>query len=90
MRLELDLLVPTPLIARHPNVSVFLNGRLIGRFVCARENERRTFVVDAAQDRNNALLITTDQVVNPLREGFGTDNRDLGLQLRSYIWRTVG
>jgi hypothetical protein len=87
MRLMVDIRIPTPLIARGPQVSVTLNGRLVERFRCRGEFARREWLVTGFDDRANALVIATDQVVNPARAGLGNDGRDLGLQLRAYAWR---
>jgi hypothetical protein len=85
--LMLDLAVPTPLIAKRPVVRLSLNGRPVAEFVCTRQYEQHEWLVDAKTDGPNELVLTTTEVINPLRAGVGADSRDLGLQLRSYVWR---
>ena len=85
--LMLDLAVPTPLIAKRPLVRVSLNGRPVAEFVCTKQYEQREWLVDARSDAPNELVLTTSEVINPQRAGIGADPRDLGLQLRSYVWR---
>lgn len=88
--LSIDVAIPTPLIDKRPVVTVTVNGRPVGQFVCTRQYEQREWVVEAKPDGANVVALATSQVINPAREKLGPDTRDLGLQLRSYVWRSLG
>ena len=68
-----------------PVISVHLNGKAIDTFAVHGRMEK-TWNVDATAGGWNELVITSDRVVNPAREGIGTDGRDLSIQLLGYDW----
>ena len=68
-----------------PVITVQLNGKTIETFA-ARGKMEKTWVVDARANAWNELVITSDRVVNPARDGIGADTRDLSIQLLGYDW----
>lgn len=69
-----------------PVIEVRLNGALIDTITVSATMER-TWTVDAAADRWNELVLTSDRFVNPEREGIGDDARDLSVRLLGYDWK---
>ncbi|HUP50422.1 MAG TPA: hypothetical protein VNA04_16730 [Thermoanaerobaculia bacterium] len=72
-----------------PAIEVRLNGVVVERFTAGGAVER-TWSVPARAGDWNELVLTSDRSVNPAREGFGADGRDLALQLLGYDWAPAG
>ena len=85
-RLRIRLFIPIHVIARKPTVDVALNGATIGRFEVTEAYTEKTFDLQPRTNASNELVITTDQIVNPARQGLGADGRDLGLRLDNLEW----
>jgi hypothetical protein len=71
-----------------PNIEVRFNGEVIDRLAMQRPAEL-SWTVDARSDRWNELILTSDRVVNPARDGFGGDTRDLSVRLLGHDWTPV-
>lgn len=69
-----------------PILDIRLNGTLV-ETIAVRAPMERTWTVDAAGDRWNELVLTSDRFVNPLGEGIGSDSRDLSVRLLGYDWK---
>lgn len=69
-----------------PIMDVRLNGTLIETLSVGAPMER-TWTVEAAGDRWNELVLTSDRFINPLSEGIGRDSRDLSVRLLGYDWK---
>jgi hypothetical protein len=81
--LRLDFRVPSETIARHPQVTIALNGKVLDRFpVTTEANAREYEVMPAAAHAPNVLELSIDQVLNQKLAGTSDDNRDLGLVMR--------
>ena len=68
-----------------PEVEVRVNGAVVDRFRLDRRVSKDWFVDSAAVNR---LELRTSATVNPKKTGTGTDDRELGLQLFEYGWRS--
>ena len=68
-----------------PLLEVRLNGTLVERFAVDKTLEKR-WTVPARADGWNELTLASDRVVNPAKDGTGTDTRDLSVSLLSYEW----
>ena len=71
-----------------PIVEVMVNGQTLDRFA-AEGPVDRSWMVDASPEGMNEVVITADRSVNPARDGYGEDGRDLSLRLVSYDWTPV-
>ena len=71
-----------------PVIVVRMNGALVETIAVSATMER-TWTVDAAADRWNELVLTSDRFINPAREGIGSDGRDLSVRLLGYDWKPV-
>ena len=70
-----------------PVVEVRVNGALVDRFRLPPEPVTKQWPVEGQPDAPNRLEIITSATINPLKEGFSGDPRDLGLQLFEYRWQ---
>ncbi len=87
--LSLHLTVPLDVLPRPPLVTVALNGAIVDRFVGRSRDFGKRYAVSAMANAPNHLTLSTDEVVNPKRQGLGSDARDLGLQLRMIGWKPL-
>ncbi|MHB8999409.1 MAG: ArnT family glycosyltransferase [Thermoanaerobaculia bacterium] len=69
-----------------PVVTLTLNGNRLDSFRVPKSALTRIYPVQSRVGEPNELVIETDRVVNPRREGISADGRDLGLALRSMWW----
>lgn len=69
-----------------PIVELRMNGELIETISVGAAIER-TWTVNAAPDRWNELVLTSDRFINPAREGIANDGRDLSIRLLGYDWK---
>jgi hypothetical protein len=88
-RLVLGIYVPLDVLGAPPEVTVSVNGKVVDRFVAARQNMQRQIDVDARGDDTNDLVIETSRTVNPAERGLGADARDLGLRINALGWMPV-
>jgi len=85
--LRLDLQIPLDSLPRTPTISLFMDGKLIDRFRAEEAFVTRTHkIAPFPGAKTRELVIETDTVVNPARQGLAADERDLGLLLRSMSW----
>jgi hypothetical protein len=87
-RLELHLYAPID-AEPPPTVTVTLNEKVIDRFVATTALIDRKYDVQSGSGSAEVLVIEVDRTVNPARTHRGSDTRDLGLQLRSMLWRPL-
>ncbi len=87
--LSLRFYVPLDALPAPPVVTIDLNGSTIGRIVCRTGEVSKICAVPARADTANRIVLSTDKIVNPLKQGLGNDPRDLGLQLRMLGWRPL-
>jgi hypothetical protein len=81
--LRLDFRVPAETLAKHPQVTIALNGKVLERFrVTSEANTREYEVAPAAGRAANVLELSIDRVLNQKLAGLSDDNRDLGLLMR--------
>jgi hypothetical protein len=79
--------VPLDALPEPPEITVRLNGVVLGKFVASSANVERSFVIGPLPAESNELRIETSRIVNPRKEGLGDDARDLGFRLDSLAWR---
>ena len=85
--LRLDLQIPLDSLPKTPTISLFLDGKRIDRFRAGDAFITRTHRIDPSPGaKTRELVIETDTVVNPAKQGLAADERDLGLLLRSMSW----
>lgn len=87
--LSLRFYVPRDALPGPPVVTIDLNGSTLGRIVCRTGEVSKIYAVSARADATNRIVLSTDKIVNPLKQGLGNDPRDLGLQLRMLGWRPL-
>lgn len=74
--------IPGELIAKHPAITVKMNGRVIERVPVDSDSMERDFHVSPApKGLPNVLELSIDQTVHPQHE-----SRELGLRLRYLAW----
>lgn len=88
--LRIVLSSPSEFRAKLPNVTVTLNGVDLETFPVSEYPTTRAYRVAPRPGQVNELVIETDRVLNPLRDGISNDPRDLGLVLRSLWWAEAG
>ena len=89
--LRLDLQIPLDSLPSTPTVSLFVDGRLVDRFRGDEAFVTRTLKIEPWPGaKTRELIIETDTVVNPAKQGLAADERDLGLLLRSMSWGKSG
>ena len=86
-RLTLGFAIPSDLVPAAPTLTVALNGRVIDRARITKEENTKSWDVEARPNAPNDLVLTIEPVFNPSKVHKGDDPRDLGLQLFSYGWR---
>lgn len=85
--LRLDLQIPLDSLPATPTISIFMDGKLIDRFRAEESFVTRTHKIEPSPGaKTRELVIETDTVVNPAKQGLAADERDLGLLLRSMSW----
>lgn len=90
-QLRLDLQIPLDSLPSTPTISIFIDGKLIDRFRAEEAFVTRTHRIEPSTGaRTRELVIETDTVVNPAKQGLAPDERDLGLLLRSMSWGESG
>ena len=87
-RLTLHFRIPSNVAAAHPLLTLHLNGALVGRWPCTSEEMTGSFVAPARTNATNELTLEIAPVFNPMREHLSGDDRDLGLQLFAFDWRS--
>ena len=88
-RLVLTLGAPIDSLPRAPQIEIFFNGALLERRTLTSPDTTLTFVVPSRPDALNEMILTTDLVANPKKQGTGDDARDLGLRLHGFSWGPV-
>ena len=68
-----------------PALEICFNGETLDRFSITAPMER-SWTVTPRSDGWNELVVTSDRVVNPARDGYGDDTRDLSVRLTGYDW----
>ncbi len=92
VRLSLRFYVPLDVMPSPASVTIFiaLNGRTVDQFVATQDTIERNYDVPARPTGPNELVIGTNRIVNPAKQGIGGDARDLGLRLDSILWSPQG
>lgn len=85
-RLDLRFNVPYDAVQRPIRVTFTFNGQPLGVVTATRNEQEVHYVVDARGDGENVLGIDVDPPFVPAQHG-GHDTRELGIMLRSYVWR---
>ncbi|MBV8518203.1 MAG: hypothetical protein JO197_12465 [Acidobacteria bacterium] len=88
-RLHLRTYVPINTLPAHPTIEVWMNGKLLDRFLGDRDEIDRSWIVPSRAGAPNELRITTSGVVNPKALGKSDDARDLGLRIDVLSWTPV-
>jgi hypothetical protein len=70
-----------------PTVTVMLDGIVVDRFVPRTADVQRTYTVSSRSGIPDELVLSVDHSVNFARSHRGSDPRDLGLSLRSVLWK---
>ncbi len=86
--LDLDLMAPLD-VESPPSVVVRFDGEIIDRFAPTTRNFSRKYVVNIIGGAQRIFTMDVDRTVNPARAHLGADRRDLGLKLRSILWKAV-
>jgi hypothetical protein len=86
-KLTLRLYVPVDSLPSPPAVDVEFNGALVERFVAAKPDIEKTWVLPSRQGAANELRITTSETIVPARAHPGGDTRELGLKLLAITWQ---
>jgi hypothetical protein len=86
-RLRLRIFVPLHVMHSAPAIAVLMNGTPVATIVA-----REPFIdfVHEFEPGQRTLELSTNVVVNPLREHLGGDARDLGLRLDALEWTAAG
>jgi hypothetical protein len=84
-RLALDVSAPSQLVGQ-ATMTIRFNGAVADRVLIAGDPVERTLDLIPRQGVLNEVEISTDRVINPMREHISSDARDLGLQLHSVSW----
>ncbi len=85
-RLTLRGYVPIDGMPGPPAVTIAVDGTAIDTFVVTDPVFERTYDVASGTERPRELEIRVDRVVNPKRQGLGSDPRDLGMRLDAIAW----
>ncbi|MBV9070750.1 MAG: hypothetical protein JO093_10725 [Acidobacteria bacterium] len=89
-RAQLGFSVTFPLQGEPPpSFTVTFDGRVIDRFVPARADVQRLYVVDSRSGSPDELVLSVDHVMNLSRSHKGNDPRDLGVQLHRILWKSA-
>ncbi|HET7451821.1 MAG TPA: glycosyltransferase family 39 protein [Thermoanaerobaculia bacterium] len=89
-RLELSVLAPLSELGGPPTIEVIVNGAVVDRRTLVAPRTELAYTLAAKKDAPNRLVLTTDRVFNPKREGRSADDRDLGLEVRNLRWEAAG
>ena len=82
--------VPVDALGVQPEVTVTLNGERLDRFRVTTPEFERTWPLPPLLKDDNALVIETTEVLNPLAKGLSGDGRNLGLRLDAIGWSVRG
>jgi hypothetical protein len=83
--LRVELSAPS-VLQPPPTVTLTLNGARLDSFRIDENTLIHAYRVKSRAGEVNELVIETNRIVNPRREGISDDARDLGLALRSIWW----
>ena len=86
-KLTLRLYVPVDALPTPPAIDVEFNGALVERFVAAKQEAEKTWILASRQGAANELRITTSETIVPARAHAGGDTRELGLKLLAITWQ---
>lgn len=86
-RLTLHLYVPVDALPMPPTIDVEFNGARVERFVAAKQEIEKTWVLASRQSAANELRITTSETIVPASAHPGGDTRELGLKLLAITWQ---
>lgn len=81
-RLEVALGVP----AYPATITLELDGRVLERVVATNRDVLKVWPIDTAAGVPHTLVLSTNRVFNPAREGQSQDTRDLGVRLNRIVW----
>jgi len=85
-RLTLHFYVPLDTLPP-PTIDVQLNGASVDRFVAAKPEMEKSWIVPSRTGAANELRITSSDAVVPARAHPGGDTRELALKLTSITWQ---
>ena len=86
-RLTIAFHVPAAILRATPTIDVWFNGVVLERIQPTDEETRRSWVVLSRGAGDNQLRLTTTATFSPSREQPGnTDQRELGLLIRTVSW----
>ena len=83
--LTLRLYVPIDALPSPPTIEVEFNGVPVERFVAARAEIEKSWILPSRLETNR-LRITTSESIVPARAHPGGDTRELGLKLLAVTW----
>ncbi|MGZ8709083.1 MAG: hypothetical protein ACXW28_02565, partial [Thermoanaerobaculia bacterium] len=84
--LALHCYLPLDAVSGPPVVSIVLDGILLDRFAATDRSVERRYAVTSRGDRPRELAIEVDRAANRMKQGLGSDSRDLGLRLDAITW----
>lgn len=88
-RLKLRIFAPLHVLQGAPLITIRMNGAVMQQFSLTQPS--RDVTIDVAPHGAPTLLeIETNRTVNPQREKFGADARDLGLRVDRLDWIALG
>ncbi len=87
-RLTIRLFVPIHAIGNAPRISISWNGRAVDHFDVRGPYVEKTYDMPH-QTGVNRLVIETTSVANQVRQGSGTDGRDLGMRIDRLDWVAI-
>lgn len=85
LRLQFD--IADEIMPERPNVTITVNGTIVGRFTPPEAHLSRDYrVTPAPNGAPNVLQLDIDRALNPAQRHLGDDTRDLGLLIRMLSW----